>query len=262
MTTPLDRLIYSAAKYHKHFAMWERFLRLTTEIEIRTQVWRGYRLEEHGTPLRPDDPTLWAQHPFLMLYTPEGILPATCCRPLLTGALERSARSLGMDSVTWDLTSVLLFRKGQYDFDAVPILEQRDAPQLVFPEPQISFVHTADGWTWSLAKTGFINPMVYDDLIKSMSDRARTVLEEDTDLLASAVLLYAGGWAARIAKGGRFVQHGCKQPRVKERDGRVKKIHEIAKVGWYEFEAEKAARPQDGQAAGAPAAAAAGVAGA
>jgi hypothetical protein len=196
--------------------------------------WSGWPAQAKPEHL-PGTPIVWPDSAFAV-GSPNGpIIPGThgWCFDIGQGGY-------GIDpwiDTHWYLQGAIVFQYNERVFDVIPLLLEAEREQLCLPEMQLHYVLSDDGWTWSKAVTGPVNALFHDAFLDYMREQDREQVYEAINILGNHVSSYLGAyWSWLHRAPGRWLIRPAKEPRVKTKNGKVKKIYDEGTLGYKEYE--------------------------
>lgn len=235
--TPLDKLVYTAARLASDFVVFKQFVELlktTAPIALEFKEW-NYAWD---SPILPGNPTkLWGQGHALCVFTEKAILQGiyNCS---ISGGEENNSQELFITDLACNLAAVLLYRRTETSFDAIPLMQVAASKDGIFPEFQLRYDWQEDtqGWVCQVSPTGFINAFVYGNTLAGLDDAARSIVENNLEWLANVLLRYLGAYEAQLNQPGAWSKFGLKPARVaRDKHGNVKKIYKLGQVGYSRY---------------------------
>lgn len=240
MLTPMDRLVFTAAKFRSDHPIWPHMLELIKTHRLTVCRWSDWALTE-TTPILPERPVhMWNLGYNFCLFSEKGIIPQTY-RAMLADGLEGLPPAPVPDKLEWQLEAVMVFKRDAAPgFDVIPLLRLLKYDQdLIWPDAQLRFTPVGTGgadWTWGLSPQGFVNHYVYDPIVRRMPPAAQERVRQSVEYTGNVLLRYLGGYDQLLQQGGIWHVQPAKPLRGKfDAKGKLKKIYEIAHLGYQQF---------------------------
>jgi hypothetical protein len=133
----------------------------------------------------------------------------------------------------WSLEGLLVYQYDANTFDAIPLVRQLAGGNTIMPELQIHFTWTADGWIWQKSKTGHVNPYFHDVMIRMLDDQE--TLDNSITYLGSVINCCLGSYLDYINRPGKWQVYMPREPKLKVKNGKVKKVYQVGSVGYKQF---------------------------
>ena len=239
--TPLDNLMYTSARLANEFVVFKQFhelIKTTTPIALEFKEW-NHDWRSSTLPKIPEK--LWSQGMSLCVFTDRSIVPGiyNCS---ISGGEEGHSQELFITDLPCYLEAVLLFRRTETSFDAIPLMRVTSTVDGVFPEYQLRFDWHDDTqeWLYQISPTGFVNAFVYEHTRLSLSPENRAIVAQNLAVLANSLLRYLGAYETYLNKPGKWDVFNPKQARIlRDKNGDVKKIYRLGQVGYRHYVAAK-----------------------
>ena len=231
-TTLLDRLVYAAARYKDDQPVYAHFLSLLRQHELTMCQWPEMSEDELGEPLEGTQ-RFWEINLNLCIAGRAAVGPCDY-EPMIMPGLQNVPHELMPDTASWGLKGYLMFQSEGDNFDLIPLMELNNTRvhDIVWPDMQLRFEKTEQGWVWYPSPTGFVNGVVYDSVLESLPPAARKRVDAAVEFTGNWILRQLGGYERLLAQPGEWDKLPPKPARVKHnKKGKVKKIHQIAKLG-------------------------------
>ena len=235
-TTPMDKMVYTTARLSNDFVVFKQFsdlLRTTTPNVVEFKDW-NYDWNSPLLPAMPDK--LWGQGTALCVFSDKDIVPGTYNCSVAADA-QGHGQELFIADLPCYLESVLIFKRNDTSFDAIPLMSLVAADG-VFPELQLRFdwQHDTQSWLCQVSPSGFVNAYVYWPTLSVMSDTEKLAVENKLEWLANALLRYLGALEARLNMPGTWEIFKPKPARVAyDTQGCVKKIYKLGQMGYRHY---------------------------
>jgi len=242
MITPFDHLVFASAQHNDHHVVYHNFLGLLKQTPMPICQFRPWDASEEQI-LPTEDAKLWSLGNNICVFAQPGIGPASTHTPLLVDAQSGLAGELLPHELRWSPTLLMLFKRTTFksaqpprcSFDVIPIMTNTTSADLVFPEIQLRFDATDTGWVWYMSPTGFVNSYLYEPITTQLPVASQKRLEDAVEQFGNEILYFLGAFDAHITKPGAWEKIPAKPARIKEKNGKVKKIYRIAQAGYQHY---------------------------
>jgi hypothetical protein len=235
--TPLDKLMYTSARLAGEFVVFKQFAELigtTAPAALEFKDW-NYDWASPSLPKIPNN--LWSQGHALCVFTDKGVLPGIYNCSLSSGTIP-CIQELFITDMPCYLEAVLLYRRTELSFDAIPLMRSAASADGMFPEFQLRFDWQEDTQSWlcQVSPTGFVNAFVYWPTLSRTDDANKTVVEDNLEVLSNILLRYLGAYEAQLEQPGKWDIYKPKAARVThDSHGNVKKIYRLGQVGYRRY---------------------------
>jgi len=133
----------------------------------------------------------------------------------------------------WSLEGLLVYQYDDKTFDTIPLVRQMSGGNSVMPEVQMHFTLTPEGWIWQKSKTGHVNSYFHDVMIRMLPDQDR--LDDSIAYLGSVINACLGSYLDYINRPGKWQICVAREPKLKLKNGKVKKLYREGSVGYKQF---------------------------
>jgi len=154
--------------------------------------------------------------------------------------LDVGHTGLGFDiwfrSLAWSMPGLLVFQRSLASFDVIPLVLNTPKLNLCVPEVHLQYAYeSGTGWTWGKVEGVGINTTMHDFMLGLMQPREQRDVTQNVNDLALAIGQYLGAYAQWIRQPGHWQVVPSKPPRVKEKNGVVKKVYSYGSAGYKTF---------------------------
>ncbi len=232
MKTPLDKLVYDAARYKDKHIFYEELYKMLYDNELALQYWDpDGSMPVMSLPGATNGDAIIGENIHFMLWGSNKV-PVMFTEMPPSIVLHNAQPQPG--PVASELCGWLVYSDGPDRFDVISILSTNRNSEL--PGVQLSFTRKAGEWRGELATTGFINKYLYDDAIGKLSDEDKAVFDVSVYKLCTDILVYLGTYSNYLKQDGKWDTTEPKKARVKlDKHGRVRKFYAIARAGYSNF---------------------------
>ena len=150
---------------------------------------------------------------------------------------------LWFNKFQWTLEGALVFEECPTAFDVIPIARERAQKSVCLPDIQLHFTKTDDGWSWQQARTGPVNYTFHLVFTTDLTDEEKVRVQEGVDHMGRLMGLYLGSYLQWLEQPGSWEIIPARAPRLKIRDGKVRKIYREGSVGYKTYQMKE---PTDG----------------
>ena len=170
----------------------------------------------------------------MCLFDPDGILtPDTYDITVTAGELKEKDLEW-LKKVQWRLAGVIVVQPGGDTFEAIPLIITR-VSNIVLPEVQLTFKLENGAWSWAMSETGAVNATLYKPILKNFTPEELLEFEVKVQRLGHCLGSYLASYCEHLLREGQWVIHPPKSPRVKMKNGVVKKVYAPGSVGYKEY---------------------------
>ena len=232
--TLLDKTFQTAHHNRNALPMYEHFYTALRETTPRAYLWREWEGDVmSGKPLDTEE---WAPGAFC-LDLQNGVVntPHSLTALSTPGAYEVTE---WLADANWRLAGMLVYSEEPDAFDVVGLCSRTDSP-VIFPEAQVHFKRSNNTWGWQYAATGPVNSFFYDAFISDHTDAELTAFNDAIDVLGSTYFYTLGAWLDNVSQPGAWEVFPPKPPKVKEKNGKVKKVLRGPLLGYSVFKREE-----------------------
>ena len=236
MITAFDQLLVSCVQLGDKIPMLRHLANALAETTPVVHYWPGWDTQLIGDDL-PNEPIIWPDQ-YFSLCTSSPMFGMTYHQFCVANGVVDLQDLAWLDGrPVWQPAGILVFAKDPDNFDAVlyarPVGRGND---LLFPEMQLRFARNPEqGWTWYRARTGPVNHYFYKPLVKISDGVNWEQLDANVNHMGRQIQRILAAYRRHIAQPGEWKKFPPKPPRMKMKDGKPKKIYEIAHVGHTVF---------------------------
>lgn len=136
-------------------------------------------------------------------------------------------------SFNWSLNGALVFQEGPQRFDVIPLCVESAKRSVVIPDVQLHFTRGDTGWAWAESATGPVNFAFHKVMLRDVED----ISDYDSNIndLGNIMSLYLGSYLAWLEQPGGWDITVAREPRLKIRNGKVKKVYREGTLGYKEW---------------------------
>lgn len=227
-TTMLDGLIASCLtnKERLHvFAGLDSVLRAAPPIAHIWDVPNPLQV-----PLEPKN--LLLPDAAMCLCVPAGIMPGNF-RFCIDQDVEAPILEDWIGRYPWSLEGLLIYQFSAQAFDAIPLARRISNGNMVMPEMQINFELTPEGWIWKKSTIGQVNAFFHDVMLRMIEDQSG--VEESIGHLGNVINYLLGSYMRYLQQPGSWDIQLPRDPKLKLKNGKVKKVYQAGTVGYRQF---------------------------
>ena len=191
-------------------------------------------LWETDNPLRmplPISPPSWPDTPMCLCVVPS-ITPGYY-KFCIDQGTEAPILEDWIEQRPWSLEGLLVYPFDDTVFDVIPLAKHVGGGAVVMPEIQLHFTLKPDGWRWRKATTGQVNAFFHNVMLKMIDDKE--AVDDDIHHLGEVISYCLGTYLDYIKGPGGWQIHPAREPKLKLKDGKVKKVYQAGSVGYKQF---------------------------
>lgn len=228
-TTLLDDYIASCSTYKDKLHVCRHMDEVLKGTRPVPQLHRARGMSARASGL-PDKPIRWDDDA-MCVFTPDGIGP----RHIMCVDVGQTMDSCvaWVTQARWSLEGLLLFQLDD-TFDVVPLVRS-DKPYIVIAEVQLHYTFGNGTWSWQYATTGPVNATFHEPMLHGCDEAQRQAFDENVNHLGNVISIYLGDYWDYLSNPGAWMIHPPRTPRVKVRDGKIKKLYKPGSVGYKEY---------------------------